>query len=464
MIMIFTVFLSLWVQANPEEKMGHTNNRRWELNPLASIIELKDSNPSLLNETTNQAKELKKVKFYILNGEIRLAKMYLTKLSYTQSKLTPVILRYLGILFFIEGNYEKSYYYLDRPELKNFGHFAKICSIKVLTDIILDKNLKLQEDWSRCRLENTNNIQESNLVWLETLVDLKLNPRQGATSIPFRETGLRMLSNSDLKIILKLALYINQEKMIERQLTDLTEDHIRDPEIREIVGHIYFRLGSPKKSYRFIEDLKSPNSETMKGNLYIWRKKYELAYAQFKLAIEQKDNSQNAIERLLPLAWLLGDWKGGQEYAERVIASSDYQVNKLTLVAAFLTQKGDFERASKALDSITQMSRRGAEIDVTQLYSFVNLMLNKPDRVQKYAFQSCEQYDLMNCWLQLQMTQWDAFPLTMRRDEKIPYKKEWEKLVESDELKPLKETAFVNQLDVEEMDDKLIQIIPITTP
>jgi tetratricopeptide (TPR) repeat protein len=297
-------------------------------------------------------------------------------------------------------------------------------------------------------------------VWLETLVQLKLRPKSGVTVVPFKNVGLRALSNSELKILLKLALYLNQESMLEPQLTDLTEDHIKDPEIREIVGHMYFRLGSPKKSYRFIEDLKFPNSETMKGNLYVWRKKYELAYAQFKLAIEQKVNSQNAMERLLPLAWLLKDWKGGQEYAERVIASSQAQVNKLTLVAAFLTQKGDHEKASDVLDIITQTSRRGSEVEVTQLYSFVNLMTNKPDLVRKHASQSCEQYDLMNCWLQFQMSQWDVFPLTMRRDEKISHKKEWEELVASTAQKPLKETIYVNQLDIEELDDKLIQLIP----
>jgi hypothetical protein len=87
-------------------------------------------------------------------------------------------------------------------------------------------------------------------------------------------------------------------------------------------------------------------------------------------------------------------------------------------------------------------------------------MQNKPDMVKKHAKMSCQQYDLVNCWLLFQMGQWDAFPLTIRREDQIPEKKEWEKLIQEDINSPLKETIFINQLDIEEMDDKLIQLIP----
>ena len=87
-------------------------------------------------------------------------------------------------------------------------------------------------------------------------------------------------------------------------------------------------------------------------------------------------------------------------------------------------------------------------------------MQNKPDIVRKQANRSCEQYDLVNCWVLFQLGQWDAFPLTIRREEKISEKREWEKLVKEDLNRPLKETVYVNQIDIEEMDDKLIQLIP----
>lgn len=166
------------------------------------------------------------------------------------------------------------------------------------------------------------------------------------------------------------------------------------------------------------------------------------------------------MERLLPLAWLLSDWEEGAKIAERVIASPQTQVNKMTLLSAFYAQKGDYEKAKDVLDAINTRSRRGIELDVTQIHSFVGLMQNKPEVVKKQASLSCHQYDMMNCWLNLQMNQWDSFPLTIRRSDKIPSKREWEKLSNEDINQPLKETVFINQLDIEELDDKLIKLIP----
>lgn len=433
---------------------------RGTLKPPPSIYDLEELNLVLFSEMKGQSDDLKRVKYYLINGEIRLAKVYLAKLTYQETKLRPVIYRYLAILNFMTSDFEKTYQYLTLPELQNMPHYAKICTLKVLSEIVLNKTVDLEDDWARCQLENPGNFREKNLVWLETLVQLKLKPAVGSTKIPFKRLKLAALDNDELKVMLKLALYLNQEQLVMDQLPELTVDQLQDSEVRELAGQIFFRVGALAKSYRFVEDLKSPNSENIKGNLYLLRNKYELAYAQFKLALEQKINSQNAMERLLPLAWLLGDWEGGSKYAEMVIASPQTQINKMTLTAAFLMQKGDYDKADKVLHTIAERSRRGAEIDVTQLASFTALMQNKPDLVRKQANMSCEQYDLVNCWVLFQLGQWDAFPLTIRREEKISEKRDWEKLVKEDFNQPLKETVYVNQIDIEEMDDKLIQLIP----
>ena len=434
--------------------------RRGELVPPPSVYDLKELNRVLFSELKNQDNDLKKVKYYLLNGETRLAKVHLQKLAYIRTKLRPIIYRYLAILTFIEGEFAKSYDYTSRPELQDIPHFAKICSLKVLNQIVLSKTIELEEDWTRCKTENQDNFRDKNMIWLETLVALKLSPGRGITRIPFKRLKLAALENDEVKVMMKLALYLNQESLILPQIPELTVDQLQDSEIRELAGQVFFRTGALAKSYRFVEDLKSPNSENIKGNLYILRNKYELAYAQFKLALEQKQNSQNAMERILPLAWLLGDWEGGSQYAERVIASPQTQISKMTLMSAFLMQKGDYAGADKVLETIAQRSRRGTDIEVTQLGSFTALMQNKPEVVRKQAFQSCDQYDIVNCWVLFQLSEWDAFPLTIRRDEKISEKNEWEKLIKDDLNQPLTETVFVNQLDIEEMDDKLIQLIP----
>ena len=434
--------------------------RRGELVPPTSFYDLEEMNRVLFSDLRNQSEDLKKVKYYLLNGEIRHARATLAKLAYTQTKLRPVIFRYLGILSFIEGKFEKSFEYLALRELQNIPHFGKICFIKVLDEIVLNKKYELEKDWEKCKVENQKFIRESHLVWLETLVQLKINPKPGMTKVPFKALNIATLTADEAKIMLKLALYLNQESLVVEQLPLLTLDQLEEPEVRELAGQIFFRTGKLAQSYRFVEDLKSPNSENIKGNLYLLRNKYEVAYAQFKVALEQKQNSQNAMERLLPLAWLLGDWEGGVKYSEMVLASPQTQVNKLVLTAAFLMQKGDYDQTSKILESIAQRSRRGTVIDITQIASFTALMQNKPDVVKKQAALSCNQYDLVNCWVLFQISQWDGFPVMIRREDPLPEKKEWERLMASEETKPLKETVYVNQLDIEEMDDKLIQLIP----
>ncbi len=434
--------------------------RRGKLTYPDEVVDPRSLNRILFSEMQEQNADLKKVKFYLMNGETRLARVHLNKMAYTQTKLKPVVFRYLGILNFIEGNFNKSLEYLSLNELQDISHYSKICTLKVLNQIVLSNVNHLEDEWGRCRLESSTHMQSGNFVWLETLVRMKINPYRGLTKVPFKGINLSSLDNEQLKIFLKLALYLNQEKLIEPQLTNLDQSQLQDIEVRELVGHTFFRVGALAKSYKFIEDLKTPNAENMKGNLYILRNKYELAYAQFKLALEKKQNSQNAMERILPLAWLLGDWEEGAKISERVLASPNTQINKMTLVAAFYTQKGNFEKSLEILESISQRSRRGTEVDVTQLQSFVGLMTNKIPVIKKQAAMSCDQYDMVNCWLSLQMEQWDSFPLTVRRNEKVPMKKEWERLSQTELSEPLHETVYVNQLDIEELDDKLIQLVP----
>lgn len=434
-------------------------SRRGELVPPPVLLDAKEMNRVMFSELQEQNEDLKRVKYFLLNGETRLAQVHLTKLAYTKTKLRPVVYRYLGIMNFIEGKFQRSLDFLSKKDLDG-SQYRKICALKILNMVVLDKKHQLENEWSRCMLENYNHFNEGNFVWLDILVQMKINPRPGLTKVPFKKIRLSALDNNQLKIYLKLALYLNQEALIEPQISELDLTQMEDVEVRDLVGHILFRRGALAKSYKFIEDLKTPNAENMKGNLYILRQKYELAYAQFKLALEQKQNSQNAMERILPLAWLLGDWSEGSKIAERVIAAPQTQINKMTLMAAFLTQKGDYQKASDVMDAIIQRSRRGTEIDVTQLYSFAGLMQNKPHVVKKQAAASCAQYDMVNCWLSFQMDQWESFPLTIRRAENLPQRKEWEDLSNELRAESLKEVVYVNQLDIEELDDKLIQLIP----
>ncbi len=263
----------------------------------------------------------------------------------------------------------------------------------------------------------------------------------------------------DLKILLKLAIYLNQESMVVNQLTELYPEQLADTEVRELAGHIFFRSGKFANAYKFIEDIKSPNAENIKGNLYLLREKYEIAYAQFKLALKEKQNSQNALERLVPIAWLLGDWKAGSAYSQQLITRSGSEANKLTIMAAFEMQTGRYEKARSHLREIRQKSRRGNTLEVSQIGSFAALMENDPDELKISASQACTLLDMVNCWVLYQAHHWDNFPLVVRRGDEIPHKDEWSQMTLEKLPGKLTEPTYVYQQDIEELDDKMIKLV-----
>lgn len=424
------------------------------------FFEFQEVEQSLFSVLARESKDLKKAKYYLLNGRTREAELHLSKLAYSNSKLKPIIYRYLAILSFVQGRYEKSQIYLSLPELNIYPHHAKICSIQVLNQIILNKVQNLIKNWDQCQILNVQNFKNINITWLDTLVKIKTDHSEGVTELPIRKSRLDALSMKDLKILLKLSIYLNQDSLVLSEFNRLQTQDFTDQELREIIGHIYYRNGQLVNAFRFIEDLKTPNAETIKGNLYILRGKYEVAYAQFKLALTLKQNSENALERLLPLAWILGDWENGSIYAESLQTDLRQEAHKLTLLTAFMVERGEFEKAEKILYHITQQTGRGTHLDVSQLHSFTKLMRSKSDELKKEADVSCLQYDLINCWVLYQNILWQDFPFMVRRKGEVEHTQEWKNLLNTPQKTALKETIYVNQLDVEELDDALVNLIP----
>src|SRR5690606_18902836 len=105
---LFLIFFLLSLEVR-SESVGLV---RGELTPPSDAYDVEELNRVLFSELKNETRELKKVKYYLINGEIRLAKIYLANLAYKRSKLKPVINRYLAIMSFMEGQYEKTYAYL----------------------------------------------------------------------------------------------------------------------------------------------------------------------------------------------------------------------------------------------------------------------------------------------------------------------------------------------------------------
>ena len=224
---------------------------------------------------------------------------------------------------------------------------------------------------------------------------------------------------------------------------------------------LYYREGELVKSYHFIEDLKSPNSQNIKGNIFLAQQKYELAYAQFKLALKRKINSQNSLERMVPLAWILNQWDDGIDYLDQLETKEKDRFTKLTIRAAFKTQKKNFIGATKDLNKIIYGSRNAQSPEVNQLMTYNALMLKDKDTAETFSDLSCKNSDGINCWLRFHLLSWENFAYTMHRNENIHQEKNdiINQYTQNFKESPLEEEIFISQKDIEELDNNLIQLV-----
>ncbi len=413
-----------------------------------------------LNHNKRITTHLGKIKFYIINGNLEKAKMMLLQ-DQTPDKYAQIIkFRYLSIIYFIQGNYERSLEYLSKKEMKTLSYTKNLCLLRSLNLLILDKASDASKQWGRC-IDATLDQSSTDHIWMSTLVNLKLRKNKDATKIPFKSINIENEKGAYLKLFLKLSLYLGQQNKILKRLKFLNEDVYTDPEIRELVGMLYYREGELVKSYHFIEDLKSPNSQNIKGNIFLAQKKYELAYAQFKLALKRKINSQNSLERMIPLAWILQQWDDGIDYLEQLDTKEKDKFTKLTIKAALKTQKKDFTGATKDLNKIIYGSRNAQSSEVNQLMTYNSLMLKNKDTAETFADLSCKNNDGINCWLQFHLQSWENFTMTIHRDEKVHQEKVdiINEYTQNFESSPLEEEIFVSQRDIEELDNNLIQLV-----
>ncbi|MBY0515471.1 MAG: hypothetical protein K2P81_01080 [Bacteriovoracaceae bacterium] len=412
------------------------------------------------NEFEARVESLRDAKFFLINGETELARKTLfTLLKRDQGKLAPVLKRYLALADFQDGRWAESLIHLSSPELNAYPNYARICPLKIIVRIAVKKTFEIKNEWNRCKIENSKDLFVKDMIWMETLVNLADGAPKGFGSKTVNRYNLLNISNDDLKVILKLALYLNLENNFIDQLEGLDYSAIQDEELRAIVAHMYFRKGKLSQSWKFMEDLATPNVENMKGNLWLLRGNQELAYAQFKLALKQKSNSQNALERALPLAWSLKQWKEGYKLSDRIYAHEKNKLQKLTTTAAFAVSLENWDEAQNRLELVHQEAGEGTAQEVSQLSTYVALRKNDKKRLQRYSNRSCEGGDLTACWLLTTSMIWEDLPLVLNREDGPRSEQILWKELSSSETEAFKEESFIDQRDIDELDDSLIKLI-----
>lgn len=353
---------------------------------------------TIISQSISEQKQiahLQKIKYLIINGNLNSAKILLKEANLNENFSKSTQYRYLAIINFIQKNYSEVIKILSDSTMNDFTAIQNTCMMKILSLLILNKIERAKLDWKVCR-DSLINKSPTNLAWMDTIFLLKTSNDPKKIDKIFQGISVDNLENDQLRLYLKLAFYLNKQDKILDRFQYFGENVLSDPIYRELIGLNYFRAGKLEKAYSILENLETTNAEVFKGNLYLFQKKYELAYAQYKLALQKKNNSLNAIERLLPLSWQLEQWTEGLDYAQRLNATKNQKIEHLTLISAFLTMMDKHKTAKKKLQEILQMTNQGQAHEVSQILVYNGLSLNNYDDVQNFSYQSCKSLDGLN--------------------------------------------------------------------
>jgi len=403
----------------------------------------------------------RQIKYQIISGNTDYARNLLSNTG-TDSSLTKAInYRYLALIQFIEGDYLSVLKTLNKPIMKEFKFESSICFMKVLSYLITDQLIKGSDSWKTCK-QATGKYSSNNLDWMQIIVDLKTKKDTKYIDNIFKNINIELVSEENLGIYLKLALYLNKHEKIIPRFKYFGTAALENINYRELIGLNYYRNGDLVKANQLLGKLNTTNAEVFKGNIYLFQKKYENAYAQYKLALKLKNNSKNALERLLPLSWKLNLWEDGLQYLQRMEVTHQNLIETYTLMAAFLTLSDKHKSAKEYLLKIKNKTISSEPIEVTQINVLNSIKLKDTSLLEHASEKSCQGFDGLNCWLTVGIKSWKG--LTDLLEEKSLIHTNTlslaEKYTKQTNFKSFNEPVLIKQIDIEEMDNNLIQIVP----
>ena len=403
---------------------------------------------------------LREIKFHILNGQLDQAKILLKEATITSNFTKAIQYRYLATIYFIEGNYRETLNILNQIEMSEFTTQAKVCFMKVISYLILEDEKNIKKSWRTCK-DASIGYSPSNLAWMNVLVNMKITKDENYVENIFKEINIENIAKEDITTILKLSLYLSQQKELIPRFQFLGKEVLEDTIKRELIGFNYYRDNDLVRSFKLLSTISTANAEVFKGNILLARKKFELAYAQFKLALNTKTNSKNAIDRLLPLAWKLEKWDEGINFLQKTEFHKSKRVEAYTLMAAFLTMANKHNATKIYLNKIASINNKSAPLEIAQIRVFNSLIQKDEDNIIKYANQSCNAKDGINCWLLIAMNSWESLITEIDSKKKIHtgLKGLSKELANKKYDNPIQEEVLVEQRYIKELDNNLIQIV-----
>jgi len=417
---------------------------------------------SLKNEGSGIYRDIQnilKAKYKIISGDLNVAEFLLERIDENSSTLIAIKSRYLGLISFIRGDYKKAIDFLDHPTLNNTKGFRHTCVIKIVSLMALDANDKIAELGSRCVFANEANSKNEGF-WLDLTSKMKIKNVKSVNAQLIKDSQ-RITGDDELtKVWLKTALYLNKEFDILKGISILSDSAFQSKKIRELVGFLYLRNNDFDRALNFIEDIDSANAENIKGVVNLKKKEYELAWGHFQLALNKKSDSQNSLERAIPLAFILKEYQAGLNMIKNVHNRVLDKRKKATVNIAFLIGIKDFEKAKNELTIVKNQFNGLPPYEIIIMDAYIDMMLSKMEvkyplkNIEENLEQACKSFDGMSCWMYLTHINWTSLGKTVKRTEDISNIinlniEEWKVPHAST---PLKESISVDQKDIEELD------------
>jgi hypothetical protein len=308
--------------------------------------------------------------------------------------------------------------------------------------------------------------------WLDTMIKLKLNDKVGMQKKLLQNIDLSLADDESSKLWLKTGLYLNKEKDYLDLISHLNENSYQSKRLREIVAFMYLRSGDSvnlQKALSFVDDIDSANAENIKGSINLKNKEYELAFGHFKLALQKKQDSSNALDRAIPLAWILGQWADGYSMLNNNTNKLIDPRNIRSVKIAFLIRDKQFALAQKELTLLKIDFQNDPPSEVNIMDNYVSLIMGGNEqkfdkrKMEANTEKACRNFDGISCWTSLQFIQWQNLGKSIKREDDIisDHEMNLESLKEKKVYRPLREVITVDQKDIDELDSASIELMKI---
>lgn len=425
--------------------------RSYQLEHMDAIEEIQKQE---LRERSSDYNTLLSVKYNLLKGKVDHAETVLDRINITDTKMKEVIYRYKALTSFINNDFIETEKMLDKLGSAGAEYYKNICTLELMVNIVLRKKKKyIERNFQSCKGALFYDSPDQ-LFFLEAISYYSRGDTLSLVKHLSKKVQYVIQSDKTIEAWMKAAIYTGYPDIIQRNLKYVPDSAFSSKTIRELIGFVYYKLDMKEDMKLFLEDLHTPNSENIKANLYLQQEQYELALGHLLLAIKQKPNSMNSIERGIPVTILLNKWSKGLEISQK-LTQKNMPINMIKLLKAlFLTEKNELKQSYRFLHDIYRYYTKLIPLSALQLITYNAIRLNDHEFIDLFVPKSCTKFDGIACWYYMQKEIWGRLDKTIVRDEKIAILDEFsiDDLKEKQEIKPLQEIVNIDQKDIDELD------------